>query len=205
MAQAGVRQTGLTLIELVVGLLIITLLIAIASPSLDEYRSNRRLATVTNDFVASVQLARSEAVKRQKIVSMCPTQTVGSRSPTCAEDPNFAAWIVFEDGDGDCLPVAGVMPIQADAAVPSEEAAHVSARGSGVCISFATSGALRSVQDMHTADRLLVCDGRGVGTPDSTEPSPARGVQIDSNGRVSVTRQRQAIRAWHLSCPPGNH
>ncbi len=192
------------MIELVVSLLILVLLIAIASPSFEQYRSNRRLRLLTSDFVASVQLARAEAVRRQKIVSMCPTQSVGARSPTCSEDPNFAAWIVFEDGDGDCLPVAGVLPIRAAAAIAAEESSRIAARGSGVCISFAVTGALRSVQDLRTADRLLICDARGIGTPDSMEPSAARGVSIDSSGRVSVTRQRQAIRAWRLSCPPGN-
>ncbi len=202
MALAGVRQTGLTVIEVVVSLLIIVLLAAIAAPSYQEYRRNSRLTSIAGEFAASVQLARAEAAKRQKIVSMCPTQTVSHRSPTCAEDPNFAAWIVFEDGDGDCLPVAGAVPIQADAAVTPDETGRISVHGSGVCISFSAGGSLRSVQDLKTADRLLVCDARGEGTPDSTEPSPARGVLIDANGRVTVTRQRQAIRSWQLPCPP---
>ncbi len=202
MALAGVRQTGLTVIEVVVSLLIIVLLAAIAAPSYQEYRRNSRLTQVADAFAASVQLARTEAVKRQKIVSMCPTQTVARRSPSCTEDPNFAAWIVFEDGDGDCLPVAGAVPIQADAAVSPDETGRIAVHGSGVCISFSTLGSLRSVQDLRTADRLLVCDARGEGTPDSTEPSPARGVLIDANGRAFVTRQRQAIRSWQLPCPP---
>ena len=203
MALRGIHETGFTLLEVVVSLLIIVLLAAIVSPRIQEYRRGSRLAAIASDFAASVQLARSEAVKRQKIVSMCPTQSVTARSPTCSDDPNFAAWIVFEDGDGDCLPVAGAVPIQAEAAVTSAESGHIAARGSGVCVSFSTTGALRSVQDLLTADRMLVCDARGIGIPESSGPSPARGVSIDRNGRVAITRQRDTIRSWRVSCPTG--
>ena len=197
------RETGLTLLEVVVSLLIIVLLVAIASPRVQQYRRDSRITAIASDFAASVQLARSEAVKRQKIVSMCPTQRVTARSPTCSGEANFAAWIVFEDGDGDCLPVAGAVPIQAEAALHPDETGHISARGSGVCVSFSTNGALRTVQDMRIADHFLVCDARGVGIPEASGPSPARGVSIDRNGRMSMTRQRDAIRTWRVSCPYG--
>jgi len=203
MAVGRVRKAGFTLLEVVVSLLIIVLVAAIASPRLQDYRRSTRLTAVASDFAASVQLARSEAVKRQKIVSMCPTRTVAARSPSCSDEPSFAAWIVFEDGDGDCLPVAGAVPIQAEAAVSADEVGHISARASGVCISFSTTGALRTVQDMRTADHLLICDSRGVGLPETSGLSPARGVSIDAKGRVSMTRQRQTLHAWRVSCPFG--
>ena len=200
MALAGLRITGVTLLEVVVSLLILILLAAIVSPHIQEYRRSSRLNAIASDFAAAVQLARSEAVKRQKIVSMCPTRTVRAPSPSCSGDPDFAAWIVFEDGDGDCLPVAGAAPIRAQAAVRSDDAGHIWARASGICISFSTSGALRTVQDMRTADRLLVCDARGIGIAAASGLSPARGVSIDRNGRVSMTRQRETQRAWRISC-----
>jgi len=200
MALAGPRNSGFTLLEGVVSLMILILLVAIASPRIAEYRRGSRLTSIASDFAAAVQLARSEAVKRQKIVSMCPTRSPSARSPGCSEEPNFAAWIVFEDGDGDCLPVAGAVPIRAEAAVQSGEAGHLWVRASGVCISFSTSGALRTVQDMRTADHLLVCDARGIGVPDTPGPSPAHGVLIDRNGRVSMTRQRETLRTWRVAC-----
>src|SRR5215471_4219447 len=98
MPSVGVRQAGLTLLEVVVSLLIVVLLVAIASPRIEEYRRNSRLAAIASDLAASVELARTESVRRQKIVSMCPTQTVTSLSPSCSDDPSFSAWIVFEDG-----------------------------------------------------------------------------------------------------------
>jgi type IV fimbrial biogenesis protein FimT len=198
------RQAGVTVLEVVVSLLIIVLIIGIAAPTIQENRRNSRIVTVAADLAASVQLARAEAVRRQKIVSMCPTENVGARSPKCSEDPNFDAWIVFEDGDGDCLPVAGAVPIRAQSAVPSDESARIAARGTGVCISFAINGSLRIVQFMRNADKLLVCDARGIGTPFGNDPSPAIGLTLDPSGRVSQTRQRDAIRNWRLACPFGH-
>ena len=197
---AGLRQAGFTLLEGVVSVLIIVLLVALASPRIQEYRRSGRLTAIASDFAAAVQLARAEAVKRQKIVSMCPTRTVPAHSPSCSDDANFDSWMVFEDGDGDCLPVAGAVPLRAEAAVRSDEAGHIWARASGVCISFSTGGALRTVQDMRTADHLLVCDSRGIGVAEASGPSPARGVSIDRNGRVSMTRQRETLRTWRVSC-----
>ena len=192
------------MLEVVVSLLIIVLIIGIAAPTIQESRRNSRIVAVTGSLAASVQLARAEAVRRQKIVSMCPTDNVTARSPKCSEDPNFDAWIVFEDGDGDCLPVAGAVPIQAEAAVPSDESARIAARGTGACISFATNGSLRVVQFMRNADKLLVCDARGIGTPFGNDPSPAIGLTLDPTGRVSQTRQRDTIRNWRLACPFGH-
>jgi len=198
------RQAGVTVLEVVVSLLIIVLIIGIAAPTIQQNRRDSRIATVAGKLAASVQLARAEAVKRQKIVSMCPSENVTARSPKCSEDPNFDAWIVFEDGDGDCLPVAGAVPIRAEEAVPSDEAARIASRGTGVCISFATNGALRVVQFIRNADKLLVCDARGIGTPFGNDPSPAIGLVLEPTGRVSQTRQRDAIRNWRLSCPFGH-
>jgi Tfp pilus assembly protein FimT len=198
------RQAGVTVLEVVVTLLIIVLIIAIAAPTIQENRRNSRIVTVAADLAASVQLARAEAVRRQKIVSMCPTENVAARSPKCSEDPNFDAWIVFEDGDGDCLPVAGAVPIRTQAAVPGDEAGRIAARGTGACISFAKNGSLRVVQFMRNADKLLVCDARGIGTPFGNDPSPAIGLTLDPSGRVTQTRQRDTISNWRLACPFGH-
>jgi type IV fimbrial biogenesis protein FimT len=205
MPNPGDRQAGLTVIEVVVSALIVVLLVGIVTPSVQEYRHNGRLNAVSAEFMAAVQLARTEAVRRQKIVSMCATDDATKRSPKCAEDANFQSWMVFEDGDGDCLPVAGEVPIQATSAIEPDEGGRLAARANGFCVSFAVNGTLRAVPDAHTADKLLVCDARGIGEPFGNDPSPSRGIVIDPRGRVTLTRQRDTIRGWRLSCPFGNH
>ena len=45
----------------------------LAAPSFNEFRRNSRLTGVANDFLGAVQTARTEAIKRQLPVSICPS------------------------------------------------------------------------------------------------------------------------------------
>lgn len=62
---------GFTLIELMVTLTIAALLLTLALPSFrDSIRSNR-IATTTNQLIASIALARSEAIRTTHGASLC--------------------------------------------------------------------------------------------------------------------------------------
>ena len=62
---------GFTLIELVVTLTVAAILLAIAVPSFYDATLGSKLASYANNFVASVSLARSEAIKRNAAVTLC--------------------------------------------------------------------------------------------------------------------------------------
>ena len=93
------RQTGVTLVELGVVLGICAILFAIAAPGYAYLVRINRLAAATNDLVSSLQLARSEAVKRATRVTVCKSSNPMDASPTCNA---AAAWedgrVVFVDG-----------------------------------------------------------------------------------------------------------
>jgi type IV fimbrial biogenesis protein FimT len=98
MAMRG-RPKGATLVELVTTLGVAGILATIAIPSFkDLHRKAARTATI-NDFVHSIHLARSEAIKRNVVVSIC--RSVDGQ--TCANThPNWnGGWIVFENLDRD--------------------------------------------------------------------------------------------------------
>ena len=64
---------GFTLMELLVALAIAAILFAIGVPTFRNVATGSQLSSAANDLLASIQLARSEAIKRNVEVSICPS------------------------------------------------------------------------------------------------------------------------------------
>ena len=92
---------GFTLIELMVTLSVFAILAAVAVPNVSGYIVSSRLTSYANDVLAALNLARSEAVRRNQRVIVCPVGASGGVPDTSAcVDPgsgNWQGWMVFED------------------------------------------------------------------------------------------------------------
>jgi type IV fimbrial biogenesis protein FimT len=83
---------GFTLMELVLSVLILGLLLGVGVPTFLEATLGSRLGSAANNLVVSLYLARSEAIKRNTPVRVCPS-TDGN---TCASSSSWqAGWIVM--------------------------------------------------------------------------------------------------------------
>lgn len=69
------RQSGFTLIELIVVLTISGIFLGLAIPAFREFTASQRVKNAAFDFAAAMLLARSEAVKRNGSVTV--TQAAG--------------------------------------------------------------------------------------------------------------------------------
>jgi len=88
---------GFTLVELLVTISIAAILLSVAVPSFQDFFRNSRLASQSNDLLASLALSRSEAIRRGGRVTLCPRDPAEA-TPTCKADGNWAdGWIVFAD------------------------------------------------------------------------------------------------------------
>jgi type IV fimbrial biogenesis protein FimT len=91
-----VSQRGFTLLELMVTLAVAAILFSVAVPSFMQLRQTNRIVTYTNDFIATVNYARSEAIRRSLPVSICASADGVSCTGTWSQ-----GWIVFANADGD--------------------------------------------------------------------------------------------------------
>lgn len=68
------RQNGFSLVELIVGLAVLALLIALGVPQYAAFTANARIRATTEGVTAGLNLARAEAVKRNARVEMVLTE-----------------------------------------------------------------------------------------------------------------------------------
>ena len=86
------RQTGFTLLELMIVVAIAGIVMAIGVPSFQSITTNNRIAANTNEFITALNLARSEAVKRGAAVSVCKS----ANGATCTTSGDWdQGWIVI--------------------------------------------------------------------------------------------------------------
>lgn len=79
---------------------VLAVIMAIAIPSMTAVVNSNRLTARANDLVASLQHARSEAVKLNTAVSVCKSVN-GATCSTAAG--RWAGWITVIDGTGEVL------------------------------------------------------------------------------------------------------
>ena len=93
------RYKGLTLVEMIATAAVIAIAGTLAVPSFNQIRLNAQRAAIVNNFFHSLFLARSEAVKRGEIVSLCRS----ADGQTCAPGTSgwTIGWIVFVNQDRD--------------------------------------------------------------------------------------------------------
>jgi type IV fimbrial biogenesis protein FimT len=87
----NVRKRGFTLIELMVAISVLGVLLLIAVPSFRDAGLLTELRSVTNNLVAATQLARSEAIKRKVVVTLC----VSAGGAVCETGNWQQGWIML--------------------------------------------------------------------------------------------------------------
>jgi type IV fimbrial biogenesis protein FimT len=93
-------QSGVTLVELMIGLVIMALLIMIGLPNMSIWLNNSQIRTTGETLLAGLMLARTEAVKRNQIVRF---QMVSDLTSGCVISTGGRSWVVsLDDPTGTC-------------------------------------------------------------------------------------------------------
>lgn len=157
--------SGVTLIELLVVVSVVGILTMLALPSFSSAFLSNRLASYSNSFTSSAQLARSEAIKRNTVVSICRSTT----GTACASSGTFQqGWMVYYmDG-------TAVRVLQHQEALNS--AYSVTTTGGTYQLDFPPGG-------VGTSYRLKICRQSPAGEQE-------RQIDITATGRAAVTTTR---------------
>jgi type IV fimbrial biogenesis protein FimT len=177
----GCSHQGFSLLELIVTLAIVVIVVIVATlgiPSFQQMLRDNRLATQTNEFLAALNLARSEAIKRGVRVSLCKS----ADGVSCITSGGYQqGWIVFVDPGnpvGASTPVvdAGEVVLRVYAALPGN-LALTGNQNVRSYVSFVAAGMNRMLGGGFQAGTLTLC-----ATPE------ARLIVINSMGRTRVAK-----------------
>lgn len=104
------QYAGFTLIELMVTLLLASIVLSYGVPSFRSMMLNSRQSTTMNNFLTSMMLARTEAVKRHQNITLCAS----SDNASCSNSGGWEqGWIVFSDQNSNAVFDAGEVLIRA--------------------------------------------------------------------------------------------
>jgi type IV fimbrial biogenesis protein FimT len=217
------RESGFTLWELLVTMLVGGLLLAIGIPSFRDAQRNSAITAAANDLITGLLAARAEAVKRQVPVTLCASPDPTAPNPVCSQDGagangGFIVWVDWDPAHVDALTSTPTFTASdGNAVVDNNETilirtpAPPSAAPNGTLnvyaattiggnvnsgyVSFGPNGFLRTAAGagFGPATLVLYCDDRGAQQTFGANFSTARLVRIEATGRANVEQALQDI------------
>lgn len=158
--QTGNHQSGFTIIELMMTLVVAAIILALAAPSFRDFIANNRLTTTTNSFITAISFARSEAVKRTNNVRVVAV------SPSSSNEWG-GGWQVVDNG-GNVLRV-----FQSDASVVTMDDTN-----DVTTLTFDSRGFLANLAG---GTSISICDNR--------DGETGRRITISATGRPQLNRE----------------
>jgi type IV fimbrial biogenesis protein FimT len=119
------RQSGFTLVELMIGVFILALLASVGAPAMQSWVQNAQIRTTANVIQNGLQLARAEAVHRNSPVRFQFTSTIDN---ACVLSTTSSNWVVSQDDPTNPASLCGSAP--SDILVPRIIQKRSSAEGS---------------------------------------------------------------------------
>jgi len=172
------RNSGFTLIELIVVMALAAILLTVGVPVFRDFIRGQRIITQTNELIGALNLARSEAIKRGVRVVIC--RTAGADCATDATGIWEKGWMIYADNNRNGARDASEPILRAG----QQAGGKITIRTGGAFtrwIAYQPGGF--SVGNTHLGNGTFrICDSRGV--------DQARFVAINTAGRARIREKR---------------
>lgn len=179
------KNTGFTLVELMVTLLVAGILAALAVPRFRSMLARRQVESAVHALMSDFSFARSEAIKRGHSVTICRRGSGTGATAACATTQGswHDGWLVFSDrnDDGNRSTTEAVLreqgPLSGIASVAAQQVG-----GTERFVRYRPSGLA-----LGTASHFIVTPNAAPPGATASEPSPgSRLVCVSLQGRVTL-------------------
>lgn len=190
-------EAGFTLIELMITLVVAAVLLGIAIPNFRTFILNARMTTQSNEVVAAMATARSEAIKRNQNVVVCRSTNASSSTPTCSGAGGWqSGWIVFMDSNTPAAPNGAFVTADGDILIAQHDAISsgiTMSNPDGTIASRVTFTGSGLASNLASRPYFKLCDDRGA--------AYARAIVFEPTGRARISQPASADFPGGLTCP----
>lgn len=176
------NNRGFTLIELVVTVALLIILLVLGVPEYRRMTENNRQVAAINTMIGDLNLARTEAVKQGRTVTICGS-TDGA---TCNTADWESGWIVFTDldkegdVDGPDVLISRNTGLPAGLTLRAEGFDDIGAFTSESIIQYQPTGQIRDFDgDKDSDGTFKLCEK-------TADPTKARVANVTNLGRVAI-------------------
>ena len=199
------KQSGFTIAELMIVVVVAAILAAIAVPNMAEMVKNNNRATRVNTMVTALNYARAEAVTRNTRVSLCRSVDLAACAAPGTDPGEFArGWIVFTDAAARGTVDAGTDVVLRVFQPDMAGAATLMARNTGGLIngiSYRNNGLPEDIAGgtvLTASTNFRYCDDRGA--------VRARAIAVSTSGHIALSRDTNGdgiddLGGVNLVCP----
>ena len=195
-------QTGFTLYELLITVLIVGVILTFAVPNLQDFARNSRMTATANNLLSAFHLARSESSRAKTNITVCASSNPLQKSANCGGTWD-QGYIVFVDENGD-LDRSGQDETVLHAQDAIADGVTMVVADDATHFSFASTGLGRTIVAPTPVSQIVMCDERGNVTA-AGGSSAARLFVITPLGRATIYRDteliKSALEAIEKPCP----
>lgn len=170
---------GFTLIELIITIGILTILATVAIPQLGTMLSSSRTTAQYNQIITTLNLARSEAVKRNQRIRLCAGSTA-----TCTNTDWEDGWVILDADDTILQAVDALSPGYTLRLSESSSATQLEYRANGTLGN--TTGTFTLCDDTGRASRAKAVNLNLMGQPSGARDTNDDGTVEDVTGNNVV-------------------